>query len=188
MAEVIDQTGFDLGLPRISTPWWGLWSPVLDCFLLVSDHAHNLQRIRALTLGRIYTVIVELDKQLFVDNVIDNLCVENWTLLDCDIKNFCSDLKDFLDRPKISQLQPAGATDTDRRIMMANWFRFVWRHVRDLENTDVNDAGIMADFLGGVFGRSPDFGIKNKIYQILLLEDDMELAQIKIQQVLQQDV
>lgn len=73
---------FDSGYPKnFGDPHFGLYQPVLDCFLLTVCDLAQAQEIKMLASSRYSLYVVDLVcAENYAIDLIDNSCCENWTL------------------------------------------------------------------------------------------------------------
>jgi hypothetical protein len=174
------QSPIDYGYPNlIDPPWFGVWCPLLDCFLMVHYNLEQLQRLQTLTMHKILTVILPLDTSLYKNHIIDNTCASKWTVVNPEFINFTMILKEkFLKSPV--DIMPVEVTDPHEVDRVQSWILFVWRWLTHIDQklTDPHH-----EFGAYVLGMEPDQKLL-PIYQILLIEQDPALAELQIQQVL----
>ena len=73
--------GFEHGYP-FQTPrdYYGIWSPAFDCFIFVHHDIDRLIKLQWLLSSKILGIIFKLDHNCAVQNQIDNLYCEHWTI------------------------------------------------------------------------------------------------------------
>lgn len=174
------QSPINYGYPNlIDPPWFGVWCPLLDCFLMVHHDRRQLQQLQTLTMHKILTVIVPLDSSLYKNQIIDNTCATNWTVTNPEFINFTLVLKEkFMNyMVDIIPVEVADPCEVDR---VQSWVLFVWKWLTYI-NTQLADPH--HEFGAYILGILPNQKLL-PIYQILLLEQDPAAAELQIQQVL----
>lgn len=64
---------------------FGLYQPVLNCFLIIHDDLKAINEISKISSSRYTTFIVQIDCAVnYQHNLIDNYCCENWTFSNND--------------------------------------------------------------------------------------------------------
>ena len=181
MQNLIDLPEFDFGYPLPTQDWFGLWSPLLDCFVLVDDNLGQLRKVQALTVSKLLTVIVRLDENLHKQNIIDNSCASNWTLLDSEAINFTLALKQNFFYDTVKVLQPATTVITEEISGLLTWFLFVLYWVNRLEQQHYNPFVELTSY---AFDQIYVDSKQQKIYHVLLLNDAIDQARAQIQEIL----
>ena len=174
------QSPIDYGYPNlIDPPWFGVWCPLLDCFLMVHYNLEQLRRLQTLTMHKILTVILPLDTNLYKNQIIDNTCASKWTVVNPEFINFTMILKEkFLKSTvDIMPVEVVNPSEVDR---VQSWLLFVWKWLTYIDTTL---ADTHHDFSAYILGITPNQKLL-PIYQILLLEQDPTLAESQIQKVL----
>jgi hypothetical protein len=180
--DLVNQPGFEYGLPpEADDSWFGLWCPLLDCFLLVNHDFKLLQQIQTLTLSKILTVIVKLDSNLHKKNVIDNGCASGWTVTNPEEINFTLVLRPNFYQDKIKNIMPSTLSSPEEVYRVQTWMIFVWRWIKYIDH---NISNPFVDFTGFVLDLGSNNQLQKKIYQILLLEDDPIHAENLIKQLI----
>ena len=179
MQNLMSLPGYDHGYPDPDPKWWALWSPKFDCFVLVHCDFSILTTARALTISKIFTVIVELDTDLYKKNIIDNSCCQNWTVVNpalIEINN--------IDRwKKISKCNVIKSTDNSAEsdiFQIQSWFIFILYCLKKLKKYErVNKE---FDIVEEIFDSTQRKNIKEQLFQILFLNEDLESAQKQVEQ------
>ena len=181
MQNLVELPEFSHGYPSPRPDWFGLWSPVLDCFLLVDDNFLHLKKTQALTFSKVLTVIVKLDEKLYKNNVIDNSCASAWTLLDTDTINFYLRCDQSFPEKTIENLQSSKINNCVKVNQIQAWFIFVLHWTKKIETVDdpfVSLATLAFD--GNLKGT-----VQQQIYHTLMLENDTDVARSCINKILQ---
>jgi hypothetical protein len=173
---------FEYGYPPPEpTPWFGLWCPLLDCIVLVSYKLNHLQKIQALTVSKILTVIVRLDHKLYQNNQIDNTCASNWTIEDPELINFTAVIKKNFYNSDCCNIVPSSLTNISEVNKFQTWLFFVWRWVKYLDGI----ADPFVDLPGYAWSELDHNKLSKHIYQVLFLEHDPVSAEATIQQLIE---
>jgi hypothetical protein len=174
------QSSIDYGYPNlIDPPWFGVWCPLLDCFLMVHYNYGQLQRLQTLTMHKILTVILPLNTSLYENHIIDNTCASKWTVVNPEFINFTMILKEKFLKSTVD-IMPIEVIDTTEVDRVQAWMLFVWKWLTYIDTTLVD---LHHEFGAYILGMAPDQKLL-PIYQILLIEQDPVLAELQIQQVL----
>lgn len=168
----------DLGYPTQEPPkWYGLWCPLLDCFMFVHWNLDLLLELQLLSSSKVLTVPVELNIKLAETNALDNSCCINWTVTNPEKINFT-----FVYQ-KPNQIWPVEVQlsklrDQTETKEVHNWFMFLLKWVDWIKNnSSINNR--VKNFISYVMQLSePDF--KQKIYKILLLANNQTEANEQI--------
>lgn len=176
MLNLVEQPGFDYGYPKPS-PKLGLWCPLFDCFLIVGHDYNLLSDVQLLTSSKLVTVLVKLDLTATDCNIIDNEVCSSWTLLDSELINFTLVFKKINDIPT-SAIQPKLVAELEEVNKLQAWFIFVSNWVTHLTNR--SNAGRAITFIDFVMGNTSVDLVKQQIYKILLLEDNVNTASSQI--------
>lgn len=176
---------FDFGYPNFEPPhWYGLWCPVLDCFMLVHYDLNLLLEIQLLASTKILTVPVELDIELAKQQTIDNQCCVGWTVQDPESINFTF----VYQKPKQIWpvvIQPSDPKNLDESTQVQSWFVFLLEWANWLKNyPGINIDTRVKNFICHVMDL-PRVDYKQKIYKILLLAKDQPQAEQELKQFLQ---
>jgi hypothetical protein len=82
--HLCDQPTFDqdLGYPqKQGYPHYGLYQPILDCFLLITDNKQQSIDLKTLLITKYSLFIIQLDQaKNYSFNIIDNDCCEAWSV------------------------------------------------------------------------------------------------------------
>jgi hypothetical protein len=179
--SLIELPEFSYGYPSTGPEWFGLWSPVLDCFLLVGDNFLHLKKTQALTFSKVLTVIVKLDEKLAKNNVIDNSCASAWTLLDPDTINFNLRFHQKFPEKIIENLQPSQINSCAKVNQLQSWFIFVLHWIKKIETFDDPFVSLATfAFDGNLKGT-----VTQQIYHTLMLENNSDVARSCINRILQ---
>jgi hypothetical protein len=179
--NLIELPEFGYGYPSPNPEWFGLWSPVLDCFLLVDDNFIYLKKTQALAFSKMLTVLVKLDKKLYKNNVIDNSCASAWTLLGPDTINFYSQCGLSFPEKIIENLQPSMIDNFAEVNQIQSWFMFIMFWIKKIET--INDPTVsLANF---AFDGNLKGTVQQQIYHTLMVENNLDLARIRINEILQ---
>lgn len=174
---------FSYGYPSSRSEWFGLWSPVLDCFLLVDNNFSHLKKTQALTFSKVLTVIVSLDEKLYKNNVIDNSCASAWTLLDADTINFYLRCDQSFPENIIENLQSSKINNCAEVNQIQSWFIFVLYWIKKIETID-DPFVLLATF---AFDGNLKGTVQQQIYHTLMLENNTDVARSCINKILQID-
>ena len=183
MQSLIELPEFSYGYPPLKAEWFGLWSPVLDCFLLVDNNFLHLTKTQVLTFSKVLTVIVGLDEKLAKNNVIDNSCASAWTLLDPDTTNFTLRCDNSFPEKIIKNLQSSQINNCVEVNQIQSWFIFVLYWIKKIETVDDLSVSI-ATF---VFDGNLKGTVQQQIYHTLMLENNPDVARSYINKILQID-
>lgn len=175
-------SGFDNGYPPSNLPWYGLWCPLLDCFLWCHYDFEKLKNTQALTFSKILTVLVQLDCKFYQQNIIDNSCAINWTLINAEAINFTLALKQNFHYRPITDLRPAKILDNPEAIEIQHWFSLVWNCLTFI---NLHARNNFLDTTAIAFGVNDKNCLAQEIYKTLLLELDIAQAQSKIEKLLE---
>lgn len=176
-------THFDWGIGPNNEPQYGLWSPVLDRFLLVLCDKEFGTTIKYLSSSRYSLYLVDLSTSSnYEAGMIDNSCCSNWTIANKkDIK---------LSRPQDYDLVDAdlvatnAVTDWDIDSEQ-QWLQFMWsnlKYLRVLKNSNswynyskfLSTTGIIGAELSSSNSFYNDVTlIENYILKLLYLGDDI---------------
>jgi len=174
--DFTDQFEIEYGYPDLEPAWYGLWSPKFDCFVMVHWNLQALTEIQILSSSKIITRIVELDKELYQKNILDNTCCHNWTSLDPEITKFNS----FYNRVPKCKIVATNKEPDPRISEIQNWLNFSLYCINRLRLLPVTKS-----FVENLFDLPQQTDPKKQIYKILLLADDLPLAKKQIQQILE---
>lgn len=78
--DLTDYPGFEYGYPDPGNPYYGLWSPALNCFIFVHHNLERLVKLQWLLSSKILVNVLQFDNVVSEQNLIDNTCCENWTI------------------------------------------------------------------------------------------------------------
>lgn len=174
MQNLASLPGFDIGYPNPDPQWWGLWSPKFDCFVLVHWDFQILKIAKVLTSSKIVTHIVELDADLYKKNTIDNSCCQNWTVenpLQIDINSIY-----WKKWSKSNVIKSNADYDKSDIFQIQSWFIFILYCLTKIENAT------KFDLAEEIFDLPKKKNIKKQLFQILLLNEDLESAQKQVDQ------
>ena len=179
MQDFTNQLGFEYGYPDLDPAWYGLWSPRFDCFVMVHWDLDLLKNIHFLSSSKILTAIVELDKELYQKNIVDNTCCQNWTCLYPETTNFLALYKSISPRLPSSQIVPTQKDPDPEVFQMKIWLHYILYCIKKIHNHSIQSK------VENLFDleQSPD--IKKQIYKLLLLTDDLTTAKKYISKILQ---
>jgi hypothetical protein len=175
MLNLVEQPGFDYGYPK-PNPKFGLWCPLFDCFLMVGHDFMLLSDVQLITNSKILTVLVELDS-LTNPNIIDNEVCASWTIQDSNLINFTLIFKKIDSVPKFSICAKV-LNNLEEVNQMQVWFTFVSGWVTKLNNNFRLNRAIK--FINVVMNIEPCDQVKQQIYKLLLLGNDIELVNQQI--------
>lgn len=181
MQNLENLPGFKYGTPPVITPWYGLWSPLTDCFILVGYDIQQLKKIQALTVSKLLTVFIELDPALYQNNIIDNSCACDWTLTDSEAINFTSVLKQHFWYDGVKQICPAVCKNLAEIKKIQTWFMFVWYWI---DYIDMYLSNSFNELTALAFDIANPNLLQNSIYKILLLEHEPSVAEQKIKEII----
>jgi hypothetical protein len=178
MQNLISLPGYDPGYPDPEPKWWALWSPKFDCLVLVHWDFNILKISKSLTSSKIVTHIVELDTDLYKKNIIDNSCCQNWTVENpalIEINNI-----HWQKIPKCNVIKSKALVDESDIFQTQSWFIFIRYCLKKLENHE----GIHTAFglVEEIFDLPKSKNIKKQLFQILFLNEDLDLAQKQVDQ------
>lgn len=173
---------FDLGYMELrERAWYGLWSPTLDCFVLVHHNLDFVQDLQFLASNKLLTVIVSIDQDLINRNVIDNSCCINWTVKDSEKINFTLIYQKPNAEYKVD-LVASQVQDKQEAQAVASWFMFAlgwvsWakQHVRD------NRSRYFISYVLDL----PFRDVKKEIYRVIMLAETQQQAQHEISNLLE---
>jgi hypothetical protein len=181
MTSFTNSNFFDYGYPDDpKTPWFGLWCPILDCFLMVSFDLSLLEKLQMLMSSKTILQLVRLDPITYENNQIDNECCYHWTIeLGIDIK-FNSTYKNYKEIPKCQITQ----RNTDvKDLKLREWIWFLHKWVRITRGVDNRIENFLQDVLNY---EKTETHVISKIYKELLLGDDSQIVENNIASVLQE--
>ncbi len=181
MQSLIELPEFSYGYPPPKAEWFGLWSPVLDCFLLVDNNCLYLKKTQALTFSKVLTVIVSLDEKLYKNNIIDNSCASAWTLLDADATNFTLRYDESFPKKIIESLQSSQINNCAEVSQIQSWFIFVLYWIKKIETVD-DPFVSLANF---AFDGNLKGTVQQQIYHTLMLENNPDVARTCINKIMQ---
>ena len=189
-------TYFDWGVGPNNEPQFGLWSPILDRFLLVLCDEEFGTIIKYISSSRYSLYLVNLStSNNYTAALIDNSCCQNWTIANKkDIK---------LSRPQDYDVIPAELVPSQDNSTWdieneKQWLQFIWHHlkfIRTLQNSNpwykyskfLNSIGI----LGAELHESASFYneitlTENYILKSLYLGNNIKDTEIAIEQYISQ--
>jgi hypothetical protein len=179
MLNLTEQLGFDYGYANSN---FGLWCPLFDCFLLVGHDQNLLSEVQLLISSKILTIIIELELGHLNKNIIDNEICSNWTIENTELVNFTLTFKDNSMSPK-SKIIPKQLDDPEEVNRMQIWITFVIYWIKYLKN--IEKQNYVKTFVNFVFFSNNNTNrLKQKIYKILLINDNIELSQEEIKKIL----
>lgn len=179
MLNLTEQPGFDYGYANSN---FGLWCPLFDCFLLVGHDQNLLREVQLLISSKILTIIIELELEHLNKNIIDNEICSNWTIENTELVNFTLTFKNNSMSPK-SKIIPKQLDDPEEVNCMQIWITFVIYWINYLKN--IEKQNYVKTFVNFVFFLNNDTNVlKQKIYKILLINDNIELSQEEIKKIL----
>jgi hypothetical protein len=174
MLDLSIQPGFDYGvLQEKELEWFGLWCPLLDCFLLVHRDFELLRRIHLLAMSKILTVIVNLNPELGKQNLIDNSCASLWTVPNPEEINFTMIFKEKSYVKSIESIIPKIVNNPEEVNIFQSWLIFLMKWVKYIDSISRPDR----EFMEYVMGYPAADNIKQKIYQALVIENDIMTAE-----------
>jgi len=179
MQNLISLPGYDPGYPDPEPKWWALWSPKFDCLVLVHWDFNILNTARILTISKIVTHIVELDTDLYKNNIIDNSCCQNWTVENPALIEI-NNLDRWKTIPKCNVIESNDNSAKSDIFQTQSWFIFILYCLKKLENHE----GIHTAFglVEEIFDLTKRKNIKKQLFQILLLNEDLDLAKKQVAQ------
>ena len=176
MIQFENLPGFEYGHPpEYQTPWYGLWTPVLDCFVYVSFDLELIRKIQLLTTNKIPLTIVKLSADLYKSNTIDNTCCENWTIDDLETVDF-HDFYPLNYFPLCQQIKTATCTDPNI-ISFKLWIIFLTKWIRKIQKIDHHYKHFVFEIFDVDDGRRATI---KKIYQLLLFGEDVDEVEVAI--------
>ena len=180
MQDFTDQPIVEYGYPDLDPVWYGLWSPRFDCFVMVHWNLESLTEIQILSSSKIVTRIVELDKDLYKNKIIDNYCCHNWTSVDPEITKFNS----FYNRvPPKCQIVEKNTQHDPEILQIQSWLNLSLYAINKLKL--LPKIKMLVEHL---FDLPQPTDPRKQIYKILLLTQDFEMAKNQIQQILENHV
>lgn len=143
---------FDLGYPKThGDPHYGLYQPVLDCFLLIVYDLAQAQEIKLLASPRYSLYVVDLTAaENYSVNLLDNTCCENWTLSTNDKERVNVGLSDSLNSViEISKFEQSSTQDPDIP-GEKQYLQTVWHHVKYCFHIELHARKQIHDWIDGV--------------------------------------
>jgi hypothetical protein len=178
---------FDFGYPTPqSLHWFGLWSPVLNCFIMVHHNLDLLEKVRMLGTSKLMLKTVKISVDESLNNKLDNQCCDNWTIESIEKVDFGSLYRmENQDIPMVSvvlrnkdQISTCETDVAQDVLQVKSWFMFLLKWTKILEM----HRNKYTDFLAQVVGYYSEIP---EIYRILLLEEDPKTAEKKIKNLLE---
>lgn len=181
---------FDYGYPKnFGDPHFGLYQPVLDCFLLVVTDLTQAQEIKLLASSRYSLYVVDLTTaENYSANIIDNTCCENWKISNKQSINIgMSDGINSL--VKAVRLETADSQDPDI-LNEKLYLQTVWYHVKYCLHIEYHARKQIHDWIDGIleleFEDTDHVTMKNcikKIKRVLYQTTDLAQIENEIQQI-----
>lgn len=164
-------THFDWGIGPNNEPQLGLWSPVLDRFLLVLCDKEFGTTIKYLSSSRYSLYLVDLSTSSnYSPGIIDNSCCHNWTIANKkDIKLSRPQDYDLVD----AELVPAESTVEWDVNAEQQWLQFIWhnlKYIRILQNT--NPWYKYSKFLNSIGITGKELSESNSFYNEVTLTEN----------------
>jgi hypothetical protein len=133
---------FDYGFPtHPALPTYGLYQPVLDCFIVVHPSLWVLNRLRSLLTPRYNTFTVCLNTaDNFYPGLIDNSVCENWTFENVNQLNINVPSKIFKNDENIHATKLVQKTSIEDIFKEKQWALFCIHWIRILDK-DKNYSG-----------------------------------------------
>ena len=181
MQDFTYQPMVEYGYPDLDPVWYGLWSPRFDCFVMVNWNLETLTEIQILASSKIVTRIVELDKNLYRNKIIDNYCCHNWTSVDPEITKFTSFYNSV--PPKCQIVEKNNKQHDPEIVKIQSWLNLSLYAINKLKSLTT-----IKIFVENLFDLPQPTDPRKQIYKILLLTQDFEYAKNQIQQILQNHV
>jgi len=160
---------FDYGYPDYKkVRWYGLWAPTLDRFLIVHHDLPVLMRTQFLMTTKILCKILELDPELYENNIVDNTCCHQWTVMDSSESRFNMMYKDDKKNPSVKIHHVGTSTESDI-VYLQDWAMFLLHWSKTLAPLD----NPYERFVTNIFGiPGENSSLIDQIYQTLLLGED----------------
>jgi len=177
MQNLVDLPGFEWGGP--SSDQFGLWCPLLDCFVLVHQDLAILRKIQVLTTAKILTCFVQFNEEIQKKTYMANTIASNWTVEDSTSIPFTP----ALIGSKIYQLTsvvPSALRDPAEVNRFQTWLIFVFKWIRWMDYQQPIRINLIKNIFDLDHDNQPQ--LHKKIYQILLLEHDPLQAELLINQ------
>ena len=181
---------------KIGYPHYGLYQPLLNCFLLVTNDIQESVKIKNLTVSRYPLFIFQLDvADNYLFNLMDNDCCENWSVTSQKKFNFALT---YYSRPIRSKILIESDHNCIADINIDEeklWLQYVWHWVRFVKwiyegQSWYSQKEIMLEIAACNF---PDFDLqlnqlnqhRSFLYKTLLLEPSIGAAHAKITEYLE---
>lgn len=154
----------DLGYPnRFGDPHFGLYQPVLDCFLLTLCDSRQAREVKLLASARYSLFVIDLTTaQNYTPNIIDNDCCHHWSLTNRDhVHVGQSDANRII---TAHQLEPISNIDPDVG-KEQQYLQIVWYYVKYFEKLEILANKQIHDWIDGVLDTEfsdPDYAIVKK--------------------------
>jgi hypothetical protein len=177
MQNLVDLPGFEWGTPK--SDQFGLWCPLLDCFVLVYHDIAVLRKIQTLTTAKILTCFVRFNEDIQKKTYMANTIASNWTIEDPTSISFTPALVNNSVHP-LTIVVPSVLRDPEEVNRFQTWLIFVLKWILWIDHQQRDRANFTASILG--LDHGTQMQLHKKIYQILLLENDPSQAETLINQ------
>ena len=177
----------------LSIPIYGLYEPVLDCFLFLTDELDIANKLKYILSSRYSTHICQINLTTnYTTGIIDNGCCENWSLTNkskVKAEHYLENLKMILGET-LCPTQRKDTTwniDTEKQwcLLCNHWLKFLKSRgamVHDYSEIDeyLNDF-LSIDTLGPAIAYNIDTA---GILKLLYLGEDFEQTDLAIQRLI----
>lgn len=175
--NLTDLPGFEWGTPP--SYQFGLWCPLLDCFVLVYHDIVVLRKIQTLTTAKILTCLVRFDEEIRKKTQMANTIASNWTIEDPTSISFTPALVNNKVYP-LTGVVPSVLRDPAEVNRFQTWLIFVLKWILWVDHQQQDRVNFTTSILG--LDHDTQLQLYKKIYQILLLENDPSQAETLIDQ------
>jgi len=177
MQNLVDLPGFEWGAP--DSAQFGLWCPLMDCFVLVYHDMAVLRKIQTLTTAKILTCFVRFDEETHKKTLMANTVASNWTVEDPTTISFTPALISHQVYP-LTNIVPSALRNPEEVNRFQTWLIFVLKWVNWIDHQQRDRVNFITSVLG--LDHDSQLQLYKKIYQILLLEHDPLQAELLINQ------
>ena len=130
MIDFHQHTGFP---KKKGHPHYGLYQPLIDCFLLITDDKNQSLKIKNLCSSKFILYVCQLDLAENYDyNMIDNSCCEKWTMTTDTSLDFTSVSRTEIITPTLLMQSSKTNVDIDFKTEK-EWLQYVWYWTRIIE-------------------------------------------------------
>lgn len=199
MSQPISYKYFDHGTvnEKNSAVQYGLYQPVLDCFLLTTADLDIAKQLVMVASSRYDLQICNLSTaENYAENLIDNQCCHNWTLSN---KNEIFHFKSYtkFNPIKIKKLLETNGNvewdlqeETQWLLMVTHWLVYIRVLHENSYEWDYIDSfmhKVFKDQIPGSINQQKIMDIESEILKILYLGIDFGTADTEIKELIQQD-